>query len=380
MEAVFTKANPDVNLQASTLTWGNPYYTKLSLATLGAGPPDVAISHLTRVPTLAGADLLEPFAPADLEQFGMTTDKFVKRAIEAATIDGQVYAIPLDTHPFVLFYNTEICGKAGLLDADGNLKPIEGPEAFIDALTKAKAVTKVWGGTMSTIADYATDWRMFYSLYSQLGGEVKLQSSGDIVDTEKALQVMRFMRSLTVERKLMPTDIDYGGARDNFASGRTGFYFEGDWEVSTFLTAKTKFSMTRIPQVYGSTYAVQADSHTFVVPKKGKDRERTEMILTFVRSMLDQSLAWAGGGHVPTWLPTQEDPAYAKLQPQSNYAAVAESAVYDPTAWYSGSGSTFEVIFGGVLGEILQGRREPEAGLARIQEGIAKLARTPSPI
>src|SRR5262245_29502176 len=59
MEAVYQKANSDVSLQASTLTWGNPYYTKLSLATLGAQPPDVAISHLTRVPTLVAQDLLE---------------------------------------------------------------------------------------------------------------------------------------------------------------------------------------------------------------------------------------------------------------------------------------------------------------------------------
>src|SRR5690606_38959189 len=58
MEAVYQKENPDVDLQAVTLTWGNPYYTKLSLATLGAQPPDVAISHLTRVPTLVNAGLL----------------------------------------------------------------------------------------------------------------------------------------------------------------------------------------------------------------------------------------------------------------------------------------------------------------------------------
>ena len=50
----FRKANPDIDLQAVTLAWGNPYYTKLSLATLGDKPPDVAVSHLTRMKTLVG--------------------------------------------------------------------------------------------------------------------------------------------------------------------------------------------------------------------------------------------------------------------------------------------------------------------------------------
>ena len=48
------------SLQAATFAWGNPYYTKLSLATLGDKPPDVAVSHLTRAQNLAQANLLTP--------------------------------------------------------------------------------------------------------------------------------------------------------------------------------------------------------------------------------------------------------------------------------------------------------------------------------
>lgn len=382
MEAVYREENPEVELQASTLTWGNPYYTKLSLATLGAQPPDVAISHLTRVPTLAEAGLLEPFDMADLKRFDMTPDRFVQRAIDGATIDGQLYAIPLDTHPFVMFYNTDVCEKAGLLDESGELQPIEGGEALVEALAKAKEVTGAWGGAMATIADPATAWRMFFTLYSQLGGELlRGTEPEEIFETDTSVEVLNFMRSLTVEEQVMPTDIDYGGAVALFANQRSGFFFQGEWEVSTFLTAEIPFSMTRIPQIFGSTYAVQADSHTFVVPRRREeDRHRTDMTLGFIRSMLDQSLTWAEGGHVPTWLPVQETEEYRNLKPQSNYATVAESAVYDPPAWYSGSGSNFENIAGAAIGEVLTGRTEPEAAVRRMQRGISKLALTPAPI
>ena len=66
MEDGFRKANPGIALSAVTLAWGNPYYTKLSLATLGEKPPDVAVSHLTRMKTLVAAGLLEELRPDDL--------------------------------------------------------------------------------------------------------------------------------------------------------------------------------------------------------------------------------------------------------------------------------------------------------------------------
>lgn len=382
MEAVYSKEHPEIDLQPSTLTWGNPYYTKLSLATLGAQPPDVAISHLTRVPTLVGADLLHPFPAEALERFGMTRDKFVERALDHATIDGEVYAIPLDTHPFVMFYNTDVCDKAGLLDSDGQLTSMDSPEQFVEVLAKTKEVTGSWGGAVASVAEYATPWRFFYSLYGQLGGKLLTgDAPEELLESEKALQAMNFMRRLTVDEELMPRDIDYGGAVALFANGRSGVFFQGEWEITTFQDAKLPFDMTRLPAVFGDTYAVQADSHTFVMPRRDDiDSTRIEMVLGFVRSMLDQSLAWAEGGHVPTWLPVQETEEYQKLRPQSNYASVAEDAIYDPPAWYSGSGSNLEMIAGASLGEVLTGRVEPERALDRIRQGWGKLARTASPI
>lgn len=35
-------------------------------------------------------------------------------------MDGTVYAVPLDTHPFVLYYNVDIARRAGLLNSAGD--------------------------------------------------------------------------------------------------------------------------------------------------------------------------------------------------------------------------------------------------------------------
>ena len=58
MQQQYTEQHGPSSLQAATFAWGNPYYTKVSLATLGDAPPDVAAAHLTRQSNLALANLL----------------------------------------------------------------------------------------------------------------------------------------------------------------------------------------------------------------------------------------------------------------------------------------------------------------------------------
>jgi multiple sugar transport system substrate-binding protein len=382
MEDGYRKDNPAIDLQAVTLAWGNPYYTKLALATVGGRPPDVAVAHLTRMKTLAAGNLLQELKPEDLERHGMTADRFNQRAWEAGLIDGKIYAIPIDTHPFVLFYNTKVCDEAGLLDSAGKLKPIKGADAFEDALAKAKKVTGQYGATHGINSDTATPWRLFQTFYAQLGGEVLTNEGTKVVlDDAKATQVLDYLRGLTVEKGLMPGSIDYQGAIALFASGASGFHLNGEWEISTFQTAKMDFSMTLVPNVFGGEYAAQADSHTLVLPvQPDEDRARLDLQLGYVRSMLDQSLTWAEGGHVPAWQPFARSERYKKLTPQSDYAAAADAAVYDPAGWYSGSGSNFENVMGAAVGAVESGDMTPAAAIAQIRSKLSELAATAPPV
>ncbi len=382
MLATYRKANPDVALSAVTLAWGNPYYTKVSLATLGEKPPDVAISHLTRMKTLVDADLLQELDPAVLARHDMGADRFTRRTWEAGLVDGRIYGIPLDTHPFVMFYNTDVAEKAGLLDGDGQLRPLDSPEAFTDAMRRAKQVTGAYGGAVAFISETATPWRIFQSLYSQLGGQVIADQGREVViDDAKATEVLTFLRSLT-SSGLFPAAVDYQGSIAMFAEGQAGFFFQGEWEISTFQTAKMPFSMTLFPHLYREgRYACQADSHTLVLPRHpDASPERLDRALGFVRSMLDQSDTWAEGGHVPSWRPFLESAEYRQMRPQSNYASAAEAAVYDAEGWYSGSGSNFEIVTGSAVGAVMAGQLEPAAALRQLRGNLTDLARTPSPI
>jgi multiple sugar transport system substrate-binding protein len=382
MEATYQAAHGANSLQAATFTWGNPYYTKVSLATLGDAPPDVAISHLTRSTNLAQANLLTPITDDMLASVGLHSTDFDPKPWQAQQVGGQNFAIPLDTHPFVLYYNIDVCRKAGLLDAQDKLKPISGTSEWEDALKAAKQATGAYGASVSTIGDQATAWRWFQTLYSQQNGATPWLGDGGrslTYNEDLTLKTLTYMQSLT-KSGLMPANADYAGAETFMFTGKAAFYLEGEWEITTAEAATgLKFGMVPVPTLFDKA-ATQADSHTFVLPRMKRTDEQVARAMGFIKAMLDQSFTWAQGGHIPAYLPTRNSDQYKSLRPQADYASAADTVQYDPPAWYSGSGSNFENIVGAQIGLVQQGLATPEAALAAARAQLLTLANTPSPL
>ena len=145
----FRAANPDIDLEGRHAGLGQPVLhqavagdARRQAAGRGGLAPDPDEDAGRGGPARRSCE------PEDLARHGMTPDKFNQRAWEAGLVDGKAYAIPIDTHPFVMFYNTDICEKAGLLDSDGKLDADRRPGAFIDAHAKAKEVTGQYGGAI----------------------------------------------------------------------------------------------------------------------------------------------------------------------------------------------------------------------------------------
>jgi multiple sugar transport system substrate-binding protein len=380
MESNFVDSNPNLELESTTLTWGAPYYTKLSMSTVGGRPPEVAVLHQTRLGAYAPAGLLEPLDPDMLSDYDIGPDKYLPAVLESAKYQGEIFTVPLDTHPQVMFYNTDICKKAGLLEKNGDLKPIRGADGVIDAFKKAKEVTGEQGVAFAPL-DGAVPWRLFYTLYGQLGGEVLSPDAKEVVlDQEKAEQAVDFLVELTVGEELTAPTQDYAAAVAQFQSGNAGFHWNGEWEVTTFADAGMPFSIVPFPSIFGNN-TVQADRHTFVIPRGvAKDSRKMDAALTFISSMMKNSIIWAEGGHIPAYLPILESQKYKDLTPQSNYAGVADDVILDPNAWFSGSGSDMETQAAVPLQQAMGGAVDPKQAVDDMRASMQELVDTPSPL
>ncbi|WP_329366677.1 extracellular solute-binding protein [Streptomyces sp. NBC_00669] len=383
MENAFRKAHPGLSVEATILGWGNPYYTKLALATASGTPPDVGIAHLSRLPLLAAAGLLEPVQDAGVGELGITADKFTPAAWRKATVDGTVYAVPLDTHPFVLFYNTDLARKAGLLDAAGDgLKPMKDGAAFTDALRAMKDAGAQYGAVMSTTADPSTCWRYFSMIYSGIAGPVVTDAGTKVdVDDDAARSTFAFMQSLTAGG-LMPKSLTGSGVNALFSTGKAGFLFDGEWQIPTYRGVKGfHFNVVPFPALLGPKPVAYADSHSLVIPRSGKrSSARTAHAALFIKSLLDNSAIWAHGGHVPAWLSTQRSTAFLDQTPQRNYVQAAFNAVYDPVAWYTGAGSDFQTTVGSTVIEVIAGRLSPKSGVSRLRSDLKRYTTARPPV
>ncbi len=377
----FRAEHPEIDLEAVTLQWGPTYYTKLAMAGAGGRAPDVAVLHLARLPGYAPAGLLDPFDPDLLAEFDLTEENFPAAVWQRAQYNGQVYAIPLDTHPYVMYYNVDVCREAGLLDADDQLIPLRGPDAVLAAFTAAKQVTGAYGLVTET---YGTDgvnpWRMWWTLYRQLGGELLTPDGRDLaIDDAKALRALTFMQQLTSSGAAI-READGSGSIALFSSGQAGFMWQGDWEVTTLLASGVPFSMTRFPAVFDNASA-QADGHSLVLPhRRTRSPAQARATYQLIAFLLRHSVTWAEGGHVPAYQPVARSAEYRALRPQSLYASVVEELALDPPVWFAGSASTLWLEMGAALSPVLTGRATPAEGLAAAKAAVRRLLATPNPV
>lgn len=384
MEAGYQKTHGGASsLQSTTFAWGNPYYSKVTLATVGHKPPDVAISHLTRAKPLWDGGILDPITDEDLALIGVSPSDFNQAPWKAQQTDGHNIAIPLDTHPTVMFYNLDVLKKAGLLGSDGLVVPLDSMDKFEAALAEISKVTKGYALTIANVAgETATPWRVFTTLYHQHADATPFLSDNGAklsVNWEVFDDVTSRLQSW-VKKGWVNSGLDYATAENYVFTGKTGLYFEGEWELTTGQLIKgAHFDMAPIPTLYDQP-AAQADSHTFVLPKKDRTPAERKQALDFIKSMLTQSMTWAMGGHVPAYLPIANSDAYHKLLPQAHYASAAQHAVYDDPAWYGGSGSTFENIVGAELGLVQQGVATPAQAREAITSQLKIYLDTPSPL
>ena len=159
MKAMLDEFNKEhegkVHIDATTLEWGVPFYTKVQTSAATGQGPDVMTYHESRMPLGVSTGVLSPLSPEELAAAGIKASDFGPANWKAAQgPDGKQYAVPLDIHSIILYYNKDLLKKAGLLGDDGKPKGLDGAANFDAAL--AKLTTKDVSGLSVPTADNAT--------------------------------------------------------------------------------------------------------------------------------------------------------------------------------------------------------------------------------
>ena len=380
----FNATQRDVRVVSTTLKWGEPFYTKLITASVVGAGPDVATIHLSRIVNLAGGGVLRPIAPAELAAAGLRGQDYLPRQWAKAHYQGATYAIPLDVHPFVLYYNKTLAGKAGLLGADGDLKPIEGVDALTDAFRVATERTGQRGLTMESSQSSYAIWRLWLSMLAQQNVTI-IRNGQFTYGPAGAATLARISDWFT--KGYAQAGLDYPASTSQFMGGGAAFMLNGVWEVPELVRASKagslgfEYGIVPLPRMYANS-STWADSHGFALPANPGHEpspEKVRAVLRFIAYVSQHSLGWAEGGHIPAYRPVAESAQAKSLMPNAMYAQVANDVVYDPDGWYMGAAGPLEAIASKFLPAALYGYLTPEQAVHKFESEALRLVRKRPP-
>ncbi|EYD76604.1 putative sugar transporter sugar binding protein [Rubellimicrobium mesophilum DSM 19309] len=366
-----------IQIEATTLEWGTPFYTKVQTSAAVGEGPDVMTYHLSRLPLGVETGTLSPITEEDLANAGLATSDYQPANIDAASVDGQLYAVPFDIHSIVLYYNKDALQKAGLLGEDGLPTGLDGADNFAAALKKLQ---EAGYQQPLSIHDAAGDsmWRIFYSLLNQQDGKF-LDDNGEFLsgdNLDKAVAATSLMASWVADG-YAPPNTEYAASIARFTGGEAALHINGVWEVPTMTDLATKgelfdWGAIQLPTFFDHP-ATWADSHAFAIPNnQGNEMtpEHRKAVMEVIGWMAKNSTFWGSAGHLPAYNPAREDPEFQAMQPNATYASLAETAAFDPRSPLAGVASPVYDAAGNYLMPAVNGELEPQDAMEQMRDDL----------
>lgn len=316
------------------------YYTKLTTALAAKTAPDVIVVHQGNMPNYVNGSLL---ALDDLVSKDILDD-FQSAPLDACRFYGKLYSLPLDVHPIVMYYNTDILKEAGIT------KLPQSAEEFLAAAKQVKEKTGKWGlGIDNTTGTYKayTLTRLFFSMIAQQGGSfLNSDNTKANFNNEMGVKALDFLKE-AVAMGVNPNELDYDAAMNMFKLGEVAFYFNGVWATGTLeQTAGLNFKASPLPAFFndGSCWA---GSHTLAIPvQKNQDPAKVEAAIKFIDWMTANGELWAKAGHIPTRKSVAEKDSFKALPYRADYVDAAAVALPTPStpAWDEVYGTSSDML------------------------------------
>lgn len=198
----------------------------------------------------AGALAEVPEGMINAEDYGS------QQIVDAVTLKGKQYALPLGQETITMFYNKD------LVDA---------------APATMEEVVEI--GKEKGFAFDAPNFYVSAGFLGANGGYVYKNNDGTLdpndvgLNNEGAVKGYEFLHKLVVEDKLMPPDISGDIASSLFKEGKSAFYISGPWDIKGFTDEGINFGVTPMPTLGGNNIPTFLGVQTSFVSAKSQNQE-----------------------------------------------------------------------------------------------------------
>jgi multiple sugar transport system substrate-binding protein len=307
----FEAAHPDIKVDI--LPVGARYAEKMQAMFVGNVAPDVVMVNLFNYDEWAARgvllDLTEDFRMlAEEAEFLPIPRRIVER-------DGRVFALPINAHGSVTFFNSDALKKAG----------IELPEegitwSYLEEIAPRLASRR---GDPDAPTDYLmlmppaniVFWQYGVSLFDD-----PFHPNAVTVNTPEAVEAINFLRRISATGYVVPPEVAADeGTFQLFRDGRVAFYFNGRWMTPEF--TRTSFEWDVIPFPAGPVSGVTSHGGTtLAVWSNSRRQEAARQFVRFYASYRGAEIAMHWQRNVPVFREVAYGEKFLSLRPPENMA------------------------------------------------------------
>ena len=319
------------------------YYNKLFVAGLGDRSPDVFVLHASALPRFVQAGLVRPVDdlftsnPSDgsvqgggsAHGEGLDPAGFDAAVIDAVRLDGRTWGVPLDVHPYGLYFNRKLFREAGIVDERGRARPTRNRAEFVEAIEKLNRDTDGDGRIDQWGFAWTNSQNDFLALAAQSGARFFNDDLTEAqLDSPALIEALTFASNLIHKWELVP-EPESAVSWIGFRQGRVGMVFQGVYMVGDLKKLDhLDYGAAPLPQL-GPRPGAFADSHVLCLGAHLNDRRAAEA-WALVRDLSDQSLRWAQAGQVPVRPALRSSERFAAMPVQSAFAEQMDRLRYPP--------------------------------------------------
>lgn len=240
--AAFEAANPGIKVQHESIPFES--MNAAIEARIGGGDSSIDVLYVDspRVPAMVARGYLKSLEDLRGEIEPLVTPV----ALDALSVDGTIYTLPLWTSTQMMFYNKDILDKAGIPHPGSDQADRLTYEQIIDQGKQAQAAGAKFGFAFEQIDRYY----QLQPIFESIGAGSGLTGEGNLtpdVTNEKWVEGATFYASLFADG-VAPRGVPAGQVPPMFASGDVAFMVAGPWQLAGFTAAEgLNFGVAPVP-------------------------------------------------------------------------------------------------------------------------------------
>jgi multiple sugar transport system substrate-binding protein len=313
----FHAAHPEI--QVDIMPMGARYAEKIQAMFVGNVAPDVVMVGLFNYDEWASRgvllDLTEEFhILAEEAEFLPVPRRVVER-------NGQVFALPINAHGAVTFFNKTALDQAGVT------LPEEGLSwEFLEEIAPRLSSRR---GDPRAPTDYlmfmppsnVVFWQHGAALFDDLFHPTQVT-----VNSPEAIEAVRFLRRLSASGFVVPPEVAADeGTFQLFRDGRVAFYFNGRWMTPEF-AGRTAFDWNVVPMPRGPQSNITSHGGTtLAVWSNSKRQEAARKFVRFYASYRGAEIAMHWQRNVPVFREVAYGEEFLGLRPPENMVYFSET-------------------------------------------------------